>query len=149
MASHFIIWDAEAKVCFLNGYNENNMAPHVSNTQQSLAQREFSHGSPSSSILSCLSIIGGLFLLLKSQVPIHGMKFWQNIGKKKHSQIAFTLNILPFFPSDLSFMHIEFYLMDIVKYIIHVFSCDFHVPFYDKYFPIVLWYLVHGCKGHV
>lgn len=35
VASHFIISEAEAKICFLSGYNENNMDSYISNTQQS------------------------------------------------------------------------------------------------------------------
>lgn len=35
VASRFIISEAEAKICFLSGYNENNMDSYISNTQQS------------------------------------------------------------------------------------------------------------------
>lgn len=35
VASRFIILEAEAKICFLSGYNENNMDSYISNVPQS------------------------------------------------------------------------------------------------------------------
>lgn len=130
VASHLIIWEAKAELCFLSGYDENSMNSQISHTQQSLARRTFAHSSPSSSLPPRLSIIGGFFLLSKAiTYSCHEiLAKYRKIKKEKHLQIAFILNILHFFPSGLSFMHIEFYLIDIVKYI--DFYIIFHVPFY-------------------